>query len=424
MDKKTAQRVVITGIGVVLPGADTVSQFWDNLVNGNSQIGKLTRFDSTDIVVKAAAELNDFDYKKYLPDIDEKLVKNYNRETLALMSAMDLAQRDAKLHNTKIDPSKIGFIDSSSRASLSWWEHSWKRFHEDKDMSQFDRYAVMTSMASNPTNLTAIKSNIQGFVTTISAACVGGHHAVSLCYQAIRKGRANVMYAGGHEFPLIKPLMQMYSDPKSRVMSAESENYKKAMKPYDKKRDGFILGEGAIVICMERLEHALARKANIYAEVLGGLSYNEADHALRMDLTGAKASNGISNLLRISNRSLIDVDYFCGHGTATYNNDLAESKAMERLYNGKEKKYWAPVGSIKPIYGHTFGAAGIINVAASALMIKNQTLCPTINLDEPDENCDHDHVAEGARKTRVNLVVSLAFAIGSQSSFISMGALD
>jgi 3-oxoacyl-[acyl-carrier-protein] synthase II len=120
----------------------------------------------------------------------------------------------------------------------------------------------------------------------------------------------------------------------------------------------------------------------------------------------------------------MDVDYFCGHGTATYNNDLAESRALDKLYEGKPRKYWAPLGSIKPIFGHTFGAAGIINVAATALMIQKQTLCPTINLTEPDTDCDHDHIAEGPRKTRVKFAVSMAFAIGSQSSFVSMGALD
>jgi 3-oxoacyl-[acyl-carrier-protein] synthase II len=423
-EKKSSQRVVITGIGVLLPNADNVSTFWEHISQGKSQVDKLTRFDTSDLIVKAGAELKEFDFQTYLPDLEPKLAKNYNRETLAIMSAMELAQKDAGLTKNSVDPSKVGFIDSSSRASLAWWEHSFERMKSLKSEEIFDRYAVMASMASNPTNLTAIRSNIQGFVTTISAACVGGHHAVSLCYQAIRKGRAEVMYAGGHEFAILKPIIQMYSDPQSRVMSAQSENYCKAMKPYDKKRDGFVLGEGAIVLCLERLEHALARKAKIYAEVLGALSYNEADHALRMDLTGLKAANGMRTLIRISKRNLMDVDYFCGHGTATYNNDLAESRALEKLYEGKPRRYWAPLGSIKPIYGHTFGAAGVINVAATALMIKNQTLCPTINLDEPDIECEHDHVQEGQRKTRVKFAISLAFAIGSQSSFVSLGELE
>ncbi|MDX1961259.1 MAG: beta-ketoacyl-[acyl-carrier-protein] synthase family protein [Leptospiraceae bacterium] len=423
IDKRN-ERVVITGMGIILPGADNVADFWNLLSKGESQISKLTRFETENFPVKCSAELNNFDFKKYLPDLDEKLSKNYNQETLALMSAMEMAQKDAGLKKNSIDPSRVGFVDSSSRASLAWWEHAWNLYHSNKDDSHFDRYAVMTSMASNPTNLTAIRANIQGFVTTVSAACVGGHHAISLCYQAIRKGRSQVMYAGGHEFPLIKPLMQMYSDPKSRVMSMESENPSRAMKPYDKKRDGFILGEGAMVLCLESYSHAVQRKARIYAEVLGGLSYNEADHALRMDLTGVKAGNGLKNLIRISRRDLMDVDYFCGHGTATYNNDLAESRAIQKLYAGKPKKYWAPVGSVKPIFGHTFGAAGIINAGATALMIHNQAVCPTINLDEPDVECDHDHVAEGLRRTRVKFAISMAFAIGSQTSFISLGEVD
>ena len=414
------QRVVVTGMGVILPGAYNKESFWKHLKNGESQIGPITRFNTENFPIKLAAEINDFDYKKYLPDLDPKLAKNYNLETLVLMAAMEEARKDALLTKNSIDPSKVGFIDSSSRASLSWWEHAWKRYYETKDLSTFDRYAVLTSMSSNPTNLTAIANNIQGFVTTISAACVGGHHAVSLCYQAIRKGRAEVMYAGGHEFPILKPLMTMYSDPQSRVMSIDT-NAKKAMKPYDKNRDGFILGEGAVVICLESYDHAIKRGAKIYSEILGTLSYNEADHAMRMDLTGKKAATGIQKLLKISKRELIDIDYFCGHGTATRNNDYAESKAMKVLYNDVPVSRWAPVGSIKPIFGHTFGAAGLINIAATSLMIKEQTLCPTINIETVDPDCDHDHISEGARKSKIRFAISLAFAIGSQSSFISLG---
>lgn len=415
------QRVVVTGIGTVLPNADKVESFWENLRDGKSQIGFLTRFPTDNFAVKVGAEINDFDYKRYLPDLDPKLAKNYNHETLVLMAAMDLAQKNAKLTKDSVDPTRVGFIDSSSRASLAWWEHAWKRYTELKDESVFDRYAVLTSMASNPTSLTAINSNIQGFVTTISSACVGGHHAISLCFQAIRKGRADIMYAGGHEFPLLKPLMQMYSDPQSRVMSIEKDDPKNAIRPYDIKRDGFALGEGAAVLCLESYDHAIARGAKIYAEILGTLSYNEADHAMRMDITGKKACSGIKKLIQISKRSLEDVDYFCGHGTATYTNDLAEGRSMKLLYEGVPKSQWAPLGSIKPIYGHTFGAAGILNVAATALMIEHQTLCPTINLKNVDPECDQDHISEGPRKTKIDFAISLAFAIGSQSSFISMG---
>ena len=406
-----------------MPNAFDLESFWNNLKNGKSQIDYLTRFPTDDFAIKVGAEVRDFDYKTFLPNLDPKLAKNYNHETLVLMAAMELAQKNAKLEKDTLDPTRVGFIDSSSRSSLAWWEHAWKRYTELKDDSVFDRYAVLTSMASNPTSLTAINSNIQGFVTTISAACVGGHHAISLCFQAIRKGRADVMYAGGHEFPLIKPLMQMYSDPQSRVMSLEKEDPKNAIRPYDRKRDGFALGEGAAVLCMESYEHAKARGAKIYAEVFGTLSYNEADHAMRMDITGKKAASGIKKLIQISKRSLEDVDYFCGHGTATYTNDLAEGRAMKLLYDGVPKEKWSPLGSIKPIYGHTFGAAGILNVAATALMVDNQTLCPTINLKNVDPECEQDHIPEGPREAKIDFAISLAFAIGSQSSFVSLGAV-
>lgn len=425
MAQERNSRVVITGIGTILPGAYSVEDFWEKLVSGESQIDFISKFSTEDFPIKIASELKDFDFKRFLPKLNPQHASHYNLETLAIMSAVEMAQRDAGLTRISIDPTKVGFIDSSSRSSLAWWEHAWQKYQENPELFRdiFNRYSVLTSMSSTPSTLTAIYNNIQGFVTTISSACVGGHHAISLCYQAIRKGRAEVMYAGGHEFPILKPVMSMYSDPESRVMSMEKESPKKGLKPYDKKRDGFVLGEGAIALCLERYEHAVTRGAHIYAEILGHLSYNESSHAFRMDMTGLKASNGIKKLLKISKRSLEDVGYFCGHGTATYNNDLAESRAIKNLYDSTPSSKWAPVGSIKPIFGHTFGAAGIINVAATALMLNKKVLCPTINLDEPGEECDYDHVTEGKRPVeKFHTAISLAFAIGSQSSFIGLGA--
>lgn len=419
-----SNRVVITGIGVILPGAMNVIDFWRNLRDGISQIDFIKKFSTEGFPIKVAAELGEFDYQKFLPHLNPNHAKYYNRETLAIMSAVEEARRDADLGKSQVAPSKIGFIDSSSRGSLAWWEEAWTKYHNNpNDKEIFNRYTVLTSMASAPTTLTAIYANIQGFVTNISAACVGGHHAISLCYQAIRKGRAEIMYAGGHDFTILKPVMAMYSDPESRVMSLEKDNPKKAIRPYDKKRDGFILGEGAVALCLERREHAIARGANIYAEVLGHLSYNEASHAMKMDMTGEKAGRGLKHLLKISKKDPEDIGYICGHGTATHNNDLAESRAVRIMYGDIPASKWAPVGSIKPIYGHTFGAAGIINVAATALMLKNQTLAPTINHDEPDPECNHDHI--GGEKPRqvknFHTAVSMAFSIGSQSSFISLG---
>ncbi|MCB1189112.1 MAG: beta-ketoacyl-[acyl-carrier-protein] synthase family protein [Leptospiraceae bacterium] len=422
---KNNQRVVITGIGVILPNALNLTDFWTNMRDGISQIDYITRFPTDNFPIKVAAELKNFNYKDFMPDLDEKRASHYNREILSLMSALESARKDARLEKDTIPPDRVGLVDSSSRCSIAWWDEMYKKYNETKDLSMFDRYTVLQSMASNPVTLAAINSNIQGFVTNLSAACVGGHHAISLCYQAVRKGRSDVMYASGHDFTILQPVMSMYSDPIGRVMSLEKENPKAAIKPYDIKRDGFILGEGAVALCIEKLDHALARGANIYAELLGHLSYNEADHAMRMDLTGKKSSAGIRKLIRISDKSLDDVDYVCAHGTATHNNDLAESRTMELLYSHKPKSKWPPLSSIKPIYGHTFGAAGIINVAATALMIKNKTICPTINLTDPDPQCDFDHVAEGARKVdKLQFAISMAFSIGSQSSFVSLGALD
>ncbi|MCE9501918.1 MAG: beta-ketoacyl-[acyl-carrier-protein] synthase family protein, partial [Leptospira sp.] len=363
-------RAVITGIGLILPGATTVDQFWDHLVEGRSQIDFITRHDTTNEDVKVAAEIKDFNPKDFDLKIDPKFIDRYTRETLITMAAVKNAYKDARL-NAEIDPTRISFIDSSSRGAMAWWHDSYVTDAERSlvDETPFNRHAILQSMASNATTLTAMALNIQGFVTCISSACVGGHHSISLAAQSIQSGMADVCFAGGHDFPIFKPLIRIYSDPKARALTLEKDNPTGAMRPWDKSRDGFVMGEGAIVLCLERYDHAVARGATIYSEILGYNNYNEADHPLHMDLSGRCVSEGIIKVLEISNRAAEDVGYFCGHGTSTHYNDLSESRAIRQFYKIQRTSNWAPVGSVKPIFGHIFGASAIVNVAASSLMI-------------------------------------------------------
>ncbi len=418
-------RVVITGIGTVLPGALTVDDFWKNISEGQSQIDFITRFPTDDLSVKVAAELKGFDPKINLPPrLDPKFVDKYSYETLILMNTLGKCLADSRLDYEEWDPERVQLFDSSSRSSMYWWDEAYRIHYTEPEMdSKFNRHAILTGMASNPATLSALAYNVQGFVTCISGGCVGGHHAVSLSAQAIRNGEADIAFACGHDFPILKPLIRTYSDPKARALSIESENPKEAMKPYDRRRDGFTLGEGCIAICLEKLEHAQARNAKIYAEVLSFYNYNEADHPLHMDLSGRRLSEGMEKVLEMGDVTAADISYFCGHGTSTHYNDLSESRAMRQYYKIQKTTKWAPLGSLKPIYGHIFGASGIVNVAGSALMIHNQTLCPTINHKTPDPECDHDHVAEGKRPGKVNLALSLAYAIGSQTSLVCLAKI-
>ena len=206
------------------------------------------------------------------------------------------------------------------------------------------------------------------------------------------------------------------------VLSPEASVPAQAIRPYHRARAGMALGEGSLVLCLERESSARARGARIYANLLSHVALNEANHPTTMDLTGKVTADVFQTALDAAGRDAAEVGYFCGHGTATRYNDLAESRAVRELYPGRRPGALPPIGSVKPIYGHTLGLAGVVNVAATALMLAHQRLAPTINLTEVDPECDQDHVADGPRDTPLDVAVSLAFALGSQTSVAVLGA--
>lgn len=413
--------VVVTGIGTVLPGTRSVQEFWHNISGGHSQVAPLTRFDAAaaGLPVYSAAELGDFDHRPYLPGLADNHAAKYSREILVAMSASAQARDDAGLDAGDTDPRRTGIVMSSSRGPLSWWRNALT----GTDPDPFgDKGAMFRGMAGCPASLTAIHLQAQGLVTTVSSACVGGHQAIGLALRELRAGSADVMFVGGHEFPIVAEVAACYRAMGNGVLSAERDDPARAVRPYSADREGFALGEGAVVLCLERASTAAARGATPYAEILSVASFNEAGHATTMDLSGKVTASVVEAALEEAGRSPREVDYFCGHGTATRYNDIAESRALRALYPDASPAELPPISSNKPIYGHTFGLAGVINIAATSLMLRHQTLAPTINLTRPDPECDHDHVAEGSRAADLRLAVSLSFAFGSQTSVATLGA--
>ncbi len=414
-------KIVITGIGMVLSNTDNVETFWDNLVNAKSQIKRLQRYNVENLNAYAAATIEEFDYKKYLPNLDEHFAHKYSNEILIGMSAMENARKDSGLHNANYPSKRIGIVDSSSRATLSWWYKKTIEEMEKHNSIELDSNDMIPCLNGTTATMYAIYANIQGFVTSVSNACVGGHHAIALAMNEIELGREDAMIVCGDEFPIIPPLISMYTSEKSHCYSIEKEIPEKAMKPYDIHRSGFALGEGAISLVLEKESVAKARGAKIYCEVLGHAEINEAHHATRMDLSGTPNADMLRELLASIHLKKEDISYYCAHGTSTKYNDLAECRILKQVYNGAD--VIPPIGSVKPVYGHMFGAAGVLNVAASALMIKNQILIPNY-VEDVDPECDLDHISEGMRKTEVKNIVSFAHALGSQSSMVVMGRYE
>lgn len=416
------ESVVVTGIGVILPNTKSVGEFWANIAGGRSQVGPLTRFDPAEagLNVHSAAEITDFDHRPFLPELADAHAAKYSREILIAMSATAEARRDAGLDPGEVDSRRAGIVMSSSRGPFSWWRDA---ISGADDAAFADKGAMLRGLPGSPATMSAIYLNAQGLVTTLSNACVGGHQAIALALRELRAGAADVMFVGGHEFPVAPEVAACYrAAGGDGVLSTEKANPERAVRPYSADREGFALGEGSVVLCLERASHAAARGATPYAEILSVASLNEASHPTTMDMSGKVTASLIAGLLADVDRGAEDVDYFCGHGTATRYNDIAESRALRVLYPERDPAQLPPISSNKPIYGHTFGVAGIVNVAATSLMLHHGVIAPTINLTRPDPECAHDHVTDGGRAAALDLAVSLSFAFGSQTSVAAIGA--
>ncbi|WP_394831604.1 beta-ketoacyl-[acyl-carrier-protein] synthase family protein [Pendulispora rubella] len=409
--------IAVTGIGVVLPNASSVDTFWSHVRDGKSQIGYLDRFDTSDFSIKFAAQVRDFDHRRFLPELPEKYAAKYSREILVVMSALEQARHDAGLRREDVAPGRLGLISCSSRSTMEWWYDSIRA--ESRGEHAFEAHHMLPGLPCTASAMAAIYGGIRGLIMNLSSGCVGGYQAVNAAINELEQDRADAMFVCGYEFPLFRPMLQIYAA--NKLLCTATEHPTEAMKPYDARRTGFAFGEGSVVLTLERMDRARARGARIYAQIFGVGSMSEANHPTSMDLTGEVTAAFLQEMMRALGRPLQDVDYFCGHGTATRYNDMAEGRAIRALYGSTPRTQWAPMSSIKPIYGHTMGASGVVNLAASALMVHRQTLCPNINCESPDPDCDWDHITEGPRQVPVDLLLSLSFGLGSQTAVVGMG---
>ena len=420
MNKLRNENIAVTGIGSILPGVHDRSEFWKCISEGTPQVGKLTRFDGAvgGLNVYASAEIRDFDDERFLGDLPAKHREKYSREILIALSAMSQALADAGFKRKELPGARVSIIQSTSRGSLEWWNGALS----GADVNAFlDRGALFRGLPSSAAPLAAIYLGAQGLVTTLTSACVGGNHAIGIAMDQLRLGHADVVLAGGHEFPILPGIANCYRTfgVDAGLLSQEQEDLPRSVKPYHRDRDGFVLGEGAVTLCLERESDARARGANILGLLFAHVPFNEAAHGTSMDLTGTVTAQVLERAIAAANHSIADVDFITGHGTATRTNDFAECQAVSALYSNTGST--PPLISNKAIFGHTFGVAGIINVAATVLSLHEQMIPCTANLTDVSPECDIDHVCEGTRASASDFALSLSFAFGSQTSVISVG---
>ena len=404
----TKRRVVITGLGIVSPVGTGVAQAWDSIVNGRSGITRITRFDASLFASTIAGEVAGFDVTQHLPAKDARRMDAFIH--YGLVAGME-AIKDAGFEVTEQNAERIGVSIGSGIGGLPMIEDT----HNDylaggpRKISPFFIPGTIINMISG--NL-SIKYGFKGPNLSIVTACSTATHCIGDSARLIEYGDADIMIAGGSEGSVCALALGGFSA--ARALSTRNDDPATASRPWDKDRDGFVLGEGAGVLVLEEYEHAKARGAKIYAEVVGYGMSADAYHMTAPREDGEGAARCMSNALRNANLNVDQVDYINAHGTSTPLGDLAETMAMKRCLGGHAMK--VKVSSTKSMTGHLLGAAGGVEAIFSALGIYHQIAPPTINIFNQDEACDMDYVPNIARNMPINVAMSNSFGFGGTNA--------
>ena len=404
----TKRRVVITGLGIVSPVGTGVAQAWDSIVNGRSGITRITRFDASLFASTIAGEVAGFDVTQHLPAKDARRMDAFIH--YGLVAGME-AIKDAGIEVTEQNAERIGVSIGSGIGGLPMIEDT----HNDylaggpRKISPFFIPGTIINMISG--NL-SIKYGFKGPNLSIVTACSTATHCIGDSARLIEYGDADIMIAGGSEGSVCALALGGFSA--ARALSTRNDDPATASRPWDKDRDGFVLGEGAGVVVLEEYEHAKARGAKIYAEVVGYGMSADAYHMTAPREDGEGAARCMNNALRNASLNVDQVDYINAHGTSTPLGDLAETMAMKRCLGGHAMK--VKVSSTKSMTGHLLGAAGGVEAIFSALGIYHQIAPPTINIFNQDEACDMDYVPNIARNMAINVAMSNSFGFGGTNA--------
>lgn len=406
----TERRVVITGLGVVTPIGNDVDTFWDNLKNGVSGIGSIGAFDTTDYDCRIAGEVRDFEPKNYLRN--PKDVKRTDRYTQLAMAAAKMAKDDSGIDLEKVNRQRFGVLVSSGIGGLKTLEdqHSALLNKGPSRVSAFTIPMLISNMASG---LISMEYGLQGPNLCIVTACATSNNAIGESWRIIKFGDADIFLAGGSEASVIPIGLAGFSAMKA--LSTRNSEPQRASRPFDRDRDGFVMGEGAGVVVVEELEHAKARGAKIYCELAGyGLSA-DAYHMTAPPPDGEGAARAMHTALEHAKIHPDQVDYVNAHATSTGLGDICETRAIKTVF-GAHAKNGLIISATKSMTGHLLGGAGAVEMAACALTIRDSVIPPTINLENPDEECDLDYTPNVAKEKKVRVAVNNSFGFGGHNA--------
>lgn len=409
----TKRRVVITGMGAVTPLGIGVDKFWNSLLNGKSGISLIENIDTELHTVKIAAEIKNDDFK---PEdyMTSKEANRMDRYTQFAMVAADEAIADAGLDEADIDPYRIGVIVSSAAGGFKTFERSHLAMIE-KGPTKCSPFTVPMLIVDMASGRISMKHGFKGVNKVVVSACATGSHSIGDSFRAIQYGDADVMVAGGCEATITNLGIGAFTA--ARTLSKRNDAPQKASRPYDKDRDGFVMGEGAGVLILEEYEHAKARGAKIYAEIAGYGQTADAYDMVAPDPEGKGALKSMELALKDAGLKPEEIDYINPHGTSTGLGDVAESLAIAKLFGDKEQNPNLLVSSTKSMHGHMLGATGAVEGIVCVKTITDGKVAPTINLDNQDEHVANlDYVPHKARDKKVHAALSNSFGFGGHNA--------
>ena len=406
-----SNRVVVTGLGILTQLGQDLETFWNNLITGKSGISAVELFDTTEYTTKIAGEIKNFDPSEF---IDRKEERHMDRSAQFGVIAAEKAIQDSEIDFDQVDRDKVGVIMSSGIGGMITYETEVQKLLE-RGPHRVSPFFIPKIIPDITSGHVSIRHGLKGVNYCTVSACASASHGIGDAFHHIQAGRANVIIAGGSEAPINKMGVSGFNSIKAT--SVRNDEPERASRPFDLKRDGFVMGEGGAGLVLEELQHAKNRGAKIYGEIVGAGFTGDAYHITAPIPDGNGAMRAMKLALKYAGLKPTDVDYINAHGTSTEYNDKIETAAIKQVFG--EGAYDIPISSTKSMIGHLLGASGAAEAVACMLSLKSGNIHPTANYEFPDPECDLDYVTKGPVKKDVNVVLSNSFGFGGHNVCLS-----
>jgi 3-oxoacyl-[acyl-carrier-protein] synthase II len=409
-------RVVVTGLAALAPNGNSKDEFWANCLAGRGGVGPITRFDPTPFPTRFAAEVKNFDPREFM---DFKEARRMSRCSQFAIACARMAAADAHLGLPVEEGERVGILVGTAVGGFDKAEEGIRAL-ASKGWQRVSPFAIGGAMPNAPAYHVGMITGAKGYLGTVTAACASSTQAIGEAAEVIRRGWADVMFVIGTEAGVIETSVAGFAQ--MRAISTRNEDPEKASRPFDKDRDGFVIGEGGAALVIESLDHAIVRDAPIQAEVLGSSVANDAYDLVAPDPSGDGELRVMQLALEDSRIALDEIDYINAHATSTVAGDVVESFAIKRLFG--ERAFQIPISATKSMIGHTLGASGALEAVVCVLTLRDQIIHPTINHDAPDPGCDLDYVPKLARAAKVDTILSNSFGLGGQNACLVLRRFD